>query len=181
MFEDSDIKGKQPKKHNSTHENDFEEDTPLSSKNLFLAIALITIFGFSLLTLGNNENRGTISKAELEGEHFVTDLAKISNTAKFYYHTIENVRIKFFVVLGSDSDVHVAMDACDACYRAKKGYIQRGETMVCNNCGKTFPINSIGVENLSGGCWPSYVLFSISGNKIYIPERSIIEKKYMFD
>jgi len=48
--------------------------------------------------------------------------------------------------------VHVAFDACDVCYEAKKGYKQNGDVMLCLNCGKTFSITSIGIDNTVGGC-----------------------------
>jgi len=57
------------------------------------------------------------------------------------------------VVKGSDEKIHLAIDACDVCYESKLGYKQTGNVMTCNNCGQTFPINSIGTENLKGGSW----------------------------
>jgi uncharacterized membrane protein len=162
-------------------EKDLEDEGMPSNKNLIYAIALITICGFSVMVvMQNNGANQTITAAQLEGENLVLDRTKISTKAKFFYYEVDNVRVQFFAVEGFDGNVHVALDACDVCFAGKQGYSQRDTIMVCNNCGNEFQINGIGTENLSGGCWPSYISFSIAGDKIYVPEYDIVQKRYMF-
>ncbi|MHA2346710.1 MAG: Fe-S-containing protein [Candidatus Hodarchaeales archaeon] len=181
MSEDSNIDSKQSNKFILETERRLEEDSLPSSKNLVYAIILITVCGFSLiLTMQNSGSGASASSAQLEGENLVIEASKIGNSAKFFYYDFENVRIQFFAVMGSDSNIHVALDACDVCYAERQGYTQQGSVMVCKNCGNQFQINGIGTENLSGGCWPSYVPFSVSGDKVLIPETNVAEKKYMF-
>jgi hypothetical protein len=43
----------------------------------------------------------------------------------------------------ADGVIRAAYDACDVCYRERKGYHQEGDDMVCNNCGRHFPSTSI--------------------------------------
>ena len=87
----------------------------------------------------------------------VIPMAVLSTTAKFFTHQWHNVTIKYFGVLDADGGVHMAFDACDVCYGAKKGYSQQGDLMVCNNCGNKFAITGIGTENKGGGCWPGFL------------------------
>ncbi|MDY6932228.1 MAG: Fe-S-containing protein, partial [Halobacteriota archaeon] len=50
-------------------------------------------------------------------------LSEISSDAKFYsYETVDGVTVRYFAVIGTDGEVHVATDACDQCYGARKGY-----------------------------------------------------------
>ena len=77
-------------------------------------------------------------------------------------------------------NVHVAFDACDVCYEAKKGYRQNGDVMHCINCGKEFSITSIGVENTVGGCWPSFLPMNSDGNDVVIKIADLESKSYMF-
>ncbi|DAC72952.1 MAG TPA: DUF2318 domain-containing protein [Thermoplasmata archaeon] len=107
-------------------------------------------------------------------------LAEIGTTAKFYSYDASGVTVRYFAVKDKQGTVHVAFDACDVCYEAKKGYKQNGEVMQCLNCGKTFAVTSIGTENTAGGCWPSYLPMQIDGNNIIIKNTDLEAKSYMF-
>ena len=66
-------------------------------------------------------------------------LSELSGTAKFYdYVLADNKKMRFFALKSSDGVYRAALDACDTCYHAKKGYHQEGDDMVCNNCGLHF-------------------------------------------
>jgi uncharacterized membrane protein len=107
-------------------------------------------------------------------------LADVSATASFYSYNSSGTTVRFFVVRGSDGQVHAATDACDVCYPAKKGYQQTGEVMTCNNCGKTFAINRLGSENTAGGCWPSHLPMRIEGNNVLVSKADLDAKITMF-
>jgi len=74
--------------------------------------------------------------------------------ARFYTHTTAaGQEVRFFVMKSSDGVIRAAFDACDVCYRERKGYRQQGDVMVCVNCSQTFP--STGINVLQGGCNPA--------------------------
>jgi Predicted membrane protein len=66
-------------------------------------------------------------------------LSQVSD-GKAHHFSFEDqgVELKFFVVKSSDGVVRAAFDACDVCFREKKGYSQDKDFMVCNNCGCAF-------------------------------------------
>ena len=105
-------------------------------------------------------------------------LSNITNTLSFYTYKSNGTAIKFFAVKGTDGNVHVAFDACDVC--GPKGYKQSGNDVVCNNCGKHFAINDIGTANLKGGCWPSHLPMSVSGNSVVIKTSDLVTKESVF-
>jgi len=107
-------------------------------------------------------------------------LSEIGPNAKFYSYDSNGIEIRYFALLGSDGNVHVAFDACDVCYDAKKGYRQNGDVMQCINCDKVFSINSIGTDNTAGGCWPSFLPTIIDGENVIIKISDLEAKKYMF-
>jgi len=107
-------------------------------------------------------------------------LSEIGSNAKFYSYDSNGIEIRYFAVEGSDGNVHVAFDACDVCYDAKKGYRQNGDVMHCINCGKEFAINSIGTDNTAGGCWPSFLPTNIDGENVLIGISDLEAKRYMF-
>ncbi|WP_232005562.1 DUF2318 domain-containing protein [Pseudodesulfovibrio profundus] len=77
------------------------------------------------------------------------------NDGKAHYYSFEQdgSEVKFFVLKSSDGVIRAAFDACDVCFREKKGYDQDGEFMVCNNCGMRF--HSSRINEVKGGCNPS--------------------------
>ncbi|MBU0685274.1 MAG: DUF2318 domain-containing protein [Candidatus Thermoplasmatota archaeon] len=107
-------------------------------------------------------------------------VSQLSTSATFYTYNSGSTLVRYFGAVGSDGNVHVAADACDVCYSEKKGYRQVGGVMKCNNCGKEFAINSVGTENLSGGCWPSYLPVTISGGDAVIQLSDLKAKSFMF-
>ena len=128
---------------NKQHENYIQETENLmgdeeipSSKNLVYAIVLITVCGLAaIVVIQNSGNSPTLTSVRLEGENLILDKTVIDTDAKFFHYDVENVRVKFFAVEGSDGSIHVALDACDVCFAEKQGYSQQGNIMVCNNCG----------------------------------------------
>ena len=60
--------------------------------------------------------------------------------------------IRFFVIKASDGVLHAAFDACELCYKEHRGFRQSGHTMVCNACGRVFPVASINQGR--GDCHP---------------------------
>ena len=107
-------------------------------------------------------------------------LSEIGPNAKFYSFDSNGIEIIYFTVLGPDGNVHVAFDACDVCYDAKKGYRQNGDVMQCINCDKVFSINSIGTDNTAGGCWPSFLPTKIDGENIIINISDLEANRHMF-
>ncbi|OGW38785.1 MAG: hypothetical protein A2X58_07060 [Nitrospirae bacterium GWC2_56_14] len=94
--------------------------------------------------------------------------AKVSDgKAHFFKYSDGRKDITFFAVKGPDGSIRTAFDACDACYREKKGYEQQGKVMVCKNCNMKFPINRMG-PNMTGGCNPSYLPHQLSGDAITV-------------
>jgi uncharacterized membrane protein len=71
----------------------------------------------------------------------------------FTYDTSNGETVRFFVMKSGDGVIRAAFDACDVCYREKRGYRQQGDHMLCINCGQTFESTQINVRQ--GGCNPA--------------------------
>jgi uncharacterized membrane protein len=107
-------------------------------------------------------------------------VSDVGSSAKYYTYDSGGTVEKFFLVKGTDGNIHAAMDACDVCYPAKKGYKQSGDRMVCNNCGKSYSINSLGTDNTAGGCWPSHIPMTIANGYVTITKADLDTKVYLF-
>jgi len=155
---------------------------------LFVACAAILLVGsyylFSNFIIGSNTHsyEPTNSLSSQTGEDSIRiPIDNITEDADFYSFDSDGTAIRFFAVRGSDSEVHVAFDACDSCHPEKKGYRQASNSMKCNNCGREFAINSIGTENKEGGCWPSYLPIAENQDAVMVEMSDLEEKRYMFD
>ncbi len=78
----------------------------------------------------------------------------------------DGTEVSFFVLKSQDGVIRAAVDACDVCYRAGKGYVQAGDYMVCENCGQKFSSNRINV--VKGGCNPAPLERQIQGEHLVI-------------
>lgn len=92
--------------------------------------------------------------------------------ARFYRYTSAVGReIRFFVLKSSDGVIRAAFDACDVCYRERKGYHREGDAMVCNNCGRSF--RSVDVNVITGGCNPGPLQRTIDNGNVTIKTASL--------
>jgi len=127
-----------------------------------LLLAIGAGFAFTLPGMGKAEKitaaNGVVSIPQ----------AKVADGKAHFYRIADNGKeIKFFVVKAADGSFRTAFDACDVCYREKKGYEQQGDAMLCKNCNKKFAIDRIG-PNSTGGCNPSYLPHRQAGNDIVL-------------
>jgi uncharacterized membrane protein len=102
-----------------------------------------------------------------------------SGQAKFYdYKAADNKTVRFFVMKSSDGVYRAALDTCDECYQAKKGYFQRGDDMVCRKCGRHFP--STKINEVSGGCNPVGLRRTVADGKVVIAASDLEAGKSYF-
>jgi len=149
-----------------------------------IAVSAMIFLGGCTSTTQNNDNANKNTNYNIAPQQNETEvripLSDIDTTATFYSYDSNGVTVRYFAVKDAQGTVHVAFDACDVCYEAKKGYKQNGDVMQCLNCGKTFSITSIGTENTAGGCWPSFLPMNIDGNNVIIKISDLEAKSYMF-
>jgi uncharacterized membrane protein len=93
---------------------------------------------------------------------------------RYYSHSAGNgVTIKYFVLKSSDGVIRAAFDACDVCWREGKGYAQKGDFMICRNCGRRF--SSVRINEVQGGCNPAPLTRTIRGDNVIIQVKDILE------
>ena len=102
-----------------------------------------------------------------EGGAVSIPLGEVGEKASFHtYRTAAGKEVRFFVLKSSDGAYRAALDSCDVCFAAKKGYRQEGDDMVCNNCGNHF--QSSKVNEVHGGCNPVALGREVAGGRLRI-------------
>jgi uncharacterized membrane protein len=106
------------------------------------------------------------------------ELVEINDGRAHYFKTRaqDGTLVSFFTLQSADGVIRVAIDACDVCYRAGKGYIQEGDFMVCENCGQKFPASRINV--IKGGCNPAPLNRAVEGNYLVIQMADIDQNSW---
>jgi uncharacterized membrane protein len=176
------MKKAERRKHELQQRKQKNRNVLIGATITILALATIII----ILSMTNNPEETFTATEITETPSDVTEtqitipLSHIKTEAKFYTYESNDVDIRYFAVIGSDGEVHVATDACDLCYEAKRGYKQENDVMKCINCGLTFPIDDIGDQNTGGGCWPSYIPISITDENLIIEISDLEAKRFMF-
>lgn len=106
-------------------------------------------------------------------------VAELNGKAKFIDHRLsDNSRVRFFVLKTADGQYRAALDACDVCFKSKKGYSQDGDNMICNNCGLPFACAKIG--EVSGGCNPIGLPRTLEGDELVIKAQDLEKNKEYF-
>ena len=124
---------------------------------------------------GTANNSGSAGAGDIKIP--VADLA--GGKAKFFDYTLSNkTPVRFFAVKSPDGAFRAAMDACEVCYHAKKGYHQEGDDMVCNNCGKHFATSLVG--EINGGCHPIGLQRAVEGDQLVIKSSELESRGQYF-
>ncbi len=132
-----------------------------------LAFTLILVTLFLVGSTAHAWFGGKFKKLTPENDEISIPLAGISD-GQAHYFTAKSEKgvVEFFVVQSHDGIIRAAVDACDVCYRAGKGYIQEGNVMVCSNCGMKFATDRI--NEVKGGCNPAPLTRTIRGDNLVI-------------
>lgn len=140
-------------------------ETPKKKSKLFLTmLAVMILAGVLYIALsGSSDETPTVVAGQLR----IPVNNVNSGDARFFNHTLENSKpVRFFVIKSADGVYRSALDACDVCFHAKRGYSQQGQDMVCNNCGLHF--HSTLINEVSGGCNPVGIPNRVEGDYVVI-------------
>ena len=121
---------------------------------------------------------GKFQKLEPQNGILKIELDQIDDGQAHYFktHAQDGTLVAFFTLKSADGVIRAAIDACDVCYRAGKGYIQQGDFMICENCGQKFPSSRINV--VKGGCNPAPLNRTIDGKYLVIQMADINQNSW---
>jgi uncharacterized membrane protein len=129
-------------------------------------VLLLAVAGFFAIK-GSGEKPSATAVAKTADAVKISLAELDSGKAQFLSHQLPSkTQVRFFAVKSADGKYRAAMDACDTCYQAKKGYRQEGSAMICNKCGMSFPNDLI--NEVKGGCNPIGIPCAVEGNELVI-------------
>jgi uncharacterized membrane protein len=141
-----------------------------SSKRIIWVVAIVGLLVVAVASAFalNFPGMGKYEKVKVSGGAATIPVSNLAD-GKAHFFKIEDggKEIVFFAVKAADGTVKTAFDACDSCFKSRKGYEQQGDKMNCKNCNQKFAINRLG-PNATGGCNPGYLPHQLKGNIISI-------------
>ena len=155
-----------------------------SNTTLLVGAALVLVIGgavaYGKVMRQQGSDRPMQAQASSEGNsglHYATVEARNgevqvpisglqAGAASYFVYKTVGKEVKFFVLRASDGSIRAALDACQACYHAKLGYRQSGDTLICNNCGMGFKSTDVG--HVTGGCSPIPLRNSQDGKTLVV-------------
>ncbi len=150
-----------------------------SAAKILIIVAVVVLAGlagFFVLTQPATDSIASVKS--INGEVRI-DLSQINDgQAHYFSFAAKDAVIPFFVIKSVDGVMRAAFDACDVCYREKKGYRQEGDQMVCNNCNMKFRSDLINV--VKGGCNPAPLNRRIDGQQLVILDTDILKGAWYF-
>ncbi len=135
-----------------------------------VAVALAVFVPVSAFALWGLFDRYT--NVALEGDVLSLPADLKAGDAKFYRTKKDGQVIRFFVAKDARDVLHVALDACDVCWKEGKGYELEGDAVVCTFCGLKFPLERIGLK--AGGCNPHALPFKQEGASVLIDTADLL-------
>lgn len=168
-----------------TRRNQFKPEPAHRTMSLGTAVTvvagaiLLTALVF-VMTTRQPEAGGIATAVAAAGADVRLDAAQFDDgQAKFFTYTnAAKQTLKFFVLKSADGVIRAAFDTCDVCYRARKGYRQVGDTMVCNNCGQVF--RSVDINVLHGGCNPVPLDRTVQGGQVVLTAAALQAGAFYF-
>lgn len=143
------------------------------SFRMFLLVGFLVSFMFACSSTDSDAGFGRSNVLKPVAGQVQIPLAKVSDGKAHHFKVKadDGTMVTFFVLKSKDGVIRAAIDACDVCYKAGKGYYQEGDFMVCENCGQKFAASRINV--VKGGCNPAPLNRVVKGDKLVIEMKDI--------
>ena len=131
----------------------------------------VLIFFVFLFSIACESDKAIYNKPLVERGKVIIDPRYLEEKSpEFFSVTLNKKRVNFLIVKVNGS-VESYLDACENCYRFKKGYRIEGPYVICKYCGSTYPLDSL--RTGLGSCHPMPLKGKMEGDKYYISLREI--------
>lgn len=120
---------------------------------LAVAGAALAIWFLIKLALGAAGNGQNLRAEFVQDADVVIPLADVSENALFYPASVDGIEMELIAVKAPDKTVRTVFNTCQVCFSSGRGYyVQKGDKLVCENCGNRFAMADVGISH--GGCNP---------------------------
>ena len=130
----------------------------LNKGDLMMKRYLLILAAALLLLTGCGKQQTATSQAIPAGGALEISPEELSTSIKIYSFTVDGLQMEVLAAKDEDGTVRTAFNTCQVCNGSPKAYFEeKGDSVVCQNCGNAFGRKDVGV--LSGGCNP-YPIFA---------------------
>ena len=123
---------------------------------LISLMTVCAVFLFLSSCSGKDTAGGKTSGAAVGKDGSLTiDTSGITTDVSYYNYDANGTTVQILALRDKDGGVHAAFNTCQSCSPSPKAYyLQRGDRLICQNCGFEFTAEDVGLAH--GGCnpWP---------------------------
>jgi uncharacterized membrane protein len=118
---------------------------------------------------------------ELTGSDFISipDATLSRGIARlFCYRGPSGERIRFLLARDSNGTVHGLFDACEQCYKYRKGYEISGKEVICRYCGNRY--KAVELQRGEASCVPLHLDVAMSKGNVKIKVADLEKGRSLF-
>lgn len=123
-------------------------------KKWILPIAAAVAAAGALLVIAPVPGKRTGADTRMHKDgNLVIQESSLSSDKVSFIRIDEDSKIELLARIGDDGRIKVALGTCQSCNGSPQAYYtQKGNQLMCNNCGLTFPLSVLDAPG--GGCHP---------------------------
>lgn len=141
---------------------------------MFRRYGILTLLLLSALLLTACGSRAdTATEAAASGAGLVIDAKALTGDATFIDVEQDGTAMQIIARRDEGGQVRLAFNTCQSCGGSPYAWFEDlGDgTLQCQNCGLTFPLDTVGTEKAQG-CNPVTITdFTVEGDSVTVPER----------
>ncbi len=149
---------------------------------LVIVAGVLSLFLLLKLLSGMGGEKLNVRGKSVTDTDLVITLSEITENALFFPAVINGTELEIIALKAPDGTVRIAYNTCQVCYLSGKGYYtQKGEHLVCENCGNRFSLSEVGVAH--SGCNPIPLTandMTVSNTEIIIPMETLSNATKLF-
>jgi high-affinity iron transporter len=136
-----------------------------------LALSAIVLISAEIVYARVSQAADAPEPVELNNGELTIPVARLKDHALHHFAlNLQGRQVRLIAILDATDTVRAALDACAIC--GAQGYYQRGQNVICRNCGAAIYLPTIGH---AGGCNPIPFdpPYRVEGDSLAIPEAAV--------
>ena len=146
--------------------------------SLMICIAAFGMFLFP----GFGKKQDPYAGRDKDG-NIVIKAEDLSSEKVSFIRIAKDSKIELLAILDEDGEVKISLGTCQSCNGSPYAYyVQKGNRLICNNCGQAFPLSEIGKKG--GGCHPILIpeeIVTKTEDGITLDTEAVMEYEKLFE
>ncbi|MBQ6595679.1 MAG: DUF2318 domain-containing protein [Clostridia bacterium] len=149
-------------------------------KRIRIAVLLLAVLMMAGCSAGSENTAATGSREADPGLTF--SAAELTREPAFVDWTQDGTAMQLIARRDDTGEVRLAFNTCQSCGGSPYAWFEYlgNDTLQCQNCGLTFPLDTVGTTK-AAGCNPVTITeFTVEGDTVTVPQRVLADNAQRF-